>query len=305
MLTSHRSISDSPVPCPACAAQTGQVLYHYRVGERTSEIFRCDHCSMMFALPVLLPELDERLMDEVDDAEFFNNSLLKRLHRDLILKTEISQVKRLLGKERFSLLDIGCGTGWTTNVWQEHGADATGLEPSPKRAAFARERYGLRVIQSFVEELESSEQFEVIVMRHVLEHFGEPFPVLEKVTRHLKPGGLLVVIVPNINCIGRYLFDTRWTWVLPWHCNFFTPKSLPLILERAGLAVAKKYQTPSPLWYPESLLRLLPDNARLIRDTYARLSALVFLPFAPLMLVGHLLGMSDNLTVMARKPERS
>lgn len=302
MLTSHRSISNSPATCPACAAGTEQVHYHYRVDGRTSEIFHCGNCSMMFAQPVLLPELDERLMDCVDDAELFNNAFLKRLHRDLIVKKEISHVKRLLGKGTFSLLDIGCGTGWTTSIWAEEGADATGLEPAPKRAAVARERYGLRVIQSFVEELDSREQFDVIVMRHVLEHFAEPFQVLEKVARHLKPGGLLVVIVPNINCIGRYLFDTRWTWVLPWHCNFFTPKSLPRMLERAGLSVAMKYQTPSPLWYPESLLRLLPSGARLIREAYARLSALMFLPFAPLILTGHLLGMSDNITVMARKP---
>lgn len=305
MLTSYRSVVESPVVCPACAAKTEQVLYHYRVKDRTSEIFRCSNCSMMFALPVLLPELDERLMDCVDDAEFFNNSFLKRLHRDLIIKTEISHVKRLLGRESFSLLDIGCGTGWTTSVWSEAGADATGLEPSPNRAAFARERYGLRVIQSFVEELESEEQFEVIVMRHVLEHFAEPFQVLEKVASHLKPGGLLVVIVPNINCIGRFVFDTRWTWVLPWHCNFFTPKSLPRMLGRAGLAVVKNYQTPSPLWYPESLLRLLPSTARLIRSIYTRLSTLMFLPFVPLLLIGHLLGMSDNITVMARKPHSS
>src|SRR5665647_1966807 len=141
MLTNHRSISKSPVDCPACGAKTDEVRYLYRVDDRTSDIFRCNNCTMMFALPVLLPELDERLMDCVDDAELFNNAFLKGLHRDLIIKNEISHVKRLLGKETFSLLDIGCGTGWTTSVWSEEGADATGLEPSPKRAAVCRERY--------------------------------------------------------------------------------------------------------------------------------------------------------------------
>ena len=302
MLTNHRSTSKSPVVCPACGAMTDDVRYLYRIDDRTSDLFRCNNCTMMFALPVLLLELDERQMDCVDDAELFNNAFLKRLHRDLIIKTEISHVKRLLVKKSFSLLDIGCGTGWTTNIWSEEGADATGLEPSPKRAAVARERYGLRVIQSFVEDLECEELFEVIVMRHVLEHFADPYEVLQKVTSHLKPGGLLVIIVPNINCIGRFVFGTRWTWVLPWHCNFFTPKSLPRILQRSGLTVEKSYQTPSPLWYPESLLSLLPSNAMLIRKAYARLSMFMFLPFAPLLLIGHLLRMSDNLTVMARKP---
>ena len=188
MLINQRSISTEPAKCPGCGTETAEIRYLYQIEERTSQIFSCNYCTMMFAFPVLLPELDKRQMDCVDDAELFNNPLLKRLHRDLIIKPEISHVKRLLGKEKFSLLDIGCGTGWTTHIWSVAGADATGLEPSPKRAAVGREKYGLRVIQSYVEDLESDELFEVIVMRHVLEHFAQPYEMLEKVTKHLQPG---------------------------------------------------------------------------------------------------------------------
>ena len=302
MLTKTRHEKPLPLPCPACDRGVTGVRYLYRVGETESEILRCPACGFMFARPLPISALEQRQMDSVADAELFNNPLLKKLHRDLVVKREIDQVKRLLGRDRFTLLDVGCGTGWTTHIWQEEGAQATGLEPSAARGKIASERYGFRVIPCYLEELASEETFDVVVMRHVLEHFADPFQVLTQVRRHLRPGGLLVVVVPNIDCIGRYLFETKWSWILPWHCNFFTPSSIARIAERAEFAPCTVYQTPSPLWYPRSFIQLLPGKDALRRKIYSRLSSLVFIPFAPLVLAGFLSGYSDNLTLIARAP---
>ena len=87
---------------------------------------------MMFARPVPISVLAERQMDSVVDAELFHNSLLKKLHRNFVVKREIDRVKHLLGRERFSMLDIGCGTGWTTHIWQEEGAEAR-QQTQPRR----------------------------------------------------------------------------------------------------------------------------------------------------------------------------
>ena len=239
--------------CPACNSGVSTVRYVYSVGEKQCDILSCRECGMMFARPVPISVLAERQMDSVIDAELFHNRLLRGLHRNFVVKREIDRVKRLLGREHFSMLDIGCGTGWTTRIWQEEGAEVTGLEPSHTRGKIASERYGFRVIPCYVEDLADDEMFDVIVMRHVLEHFADPYQVLIKVRGHLKEEGLLVIIVPNIDCIGRYLFGTKWSWILPWHCNFFTPSSIVQIAQRAGFDRCTLYQTPSPLWYPRSL----------------------------------------------------
>jgi len=297
-----KSCHESPISyqCPACNRGVSTVRYVYSVGEKQSDILFCHECGMMFARPVPISLLAERQMDSVIDAELFHNSLLKKLHRNFVVKREIDRVKRLLGRERFSMLDIGCGTGWTTHIWQEEGAEATGLEPSPTRGKIASERYGFRVIPCYVEDLADDEMFDVIVMRHVLEHFADPYQVLTKVRGHLKEGGLLVIIVPNIDCIGRYLFGTKWSWILPWHCNFFTPSSIFRIAERACFTPCTVYQTPSPLWYPRSFIQMLPGKDTLRRKIYGRLSSLVFIPFAPIVAAGLLTGHSDNLTLIAR-----
>ncbi len=260
----------------------------------------------MFLHPLLLDTIKARHMDTIDDAELFNNKLLKVLHEELIVKREICIVRKQLGKNRFSMLDIGCGTGWTSSIWKRAGIDVTGLEPSRRRAALAEERYGLTVIPSYIEQLDAGTKYDVIVMRHIIEHIQDPLRVLGGVRTHLESAGLAVIVVPNINCMGRFLFGARWSWVLPWHCNFFSPSSVRELMQRAGFDVIRLYQTPSPLWYPQSFLRLLPGSQNMSSSLYGALSLFSLLPFAPLVFLGYLLGLSDNITVIARKqaPER-
>jgi SAM-dependent methyltransferase len=286
--------------CPACGKLTKSVEYSYEYRGRVSRIFQCNLCTGMFASPIPLPMADDRQMETVDDAELFNNSLLKGLHEKFIIEREIKQTRKLLGKKQFSVLDVGCGTGWTSSIWARHGADVTGLEPSAPRARIARERHGFTVIESFVEGLDTNLKFDVIIIRHVLEHLKNPLQVITDLRVHLADKGLLLVIVPNIDCIGKILFREHWTWVLPFHCHFFTPSSLKALLTRAGLTVAKSYQTPSPLWYPESFLRSTGLEGK-IGAIYRRLSIAALLPFAPVVALGYMAGKSDNITMFARK----
>jgi 2-polyprenyl-3-methyl-5-hydroxy-6-metoxy-1,4-benzoquinol methylase len=286
--------------CPACGNLSKSVEYKYEYHGRVSRIFKCYSCTGLFASPIPLPVADDRQMETVDDADLFNNSLLKGLHEKLIIEREIKHSRKLLDKEKFSVLDVGCGTGWTSSIWARHGADVTGLEPSPPRARIARERHGFTVIESHVEGLDTSLKFDVIIIRHVLEHLENPLQVITNLRPHLEENGLLLVIVPNIDCIGRIFFREHWTWVLPFHCHFFTPQSLRALLTRAGLKVAKSYQTPSPLWYSESFFRFTGMEGK-IEAIYKRLSIAALLPFAPVVALGSITGKSDNITMFARK----
>lgn len=300
LVRQRETVASRGVECPACGRFTRTVDYRYDYQGRVSRIFSCPGCTGMFASPIPLPEADERQMESVDDAELFNNPLLKGLHEKLIIEREIRHAQKLLGTKRFTVLDVGCGTGWTSSIWARHGAEVTGLEPSAPRARIARERHGFTVIESFVEGLATDLLFDVVIIRHVLEHLEHPLQVITSLRAHLKENGLLLVIVPNIDCIGTLLFREHWTWVLPYHCHFFTPPSLKALLTRAGLTVEKSYQTPSPLWYPESFLRYVSLGGK-IAELYRRLSITTLLPFAPLVGLGALIGKSDNITMFARK----
>jgi 2-polyprenyl-3-methyl-5-hydroxy-6-metoxy-1,4-benzoquinol methylase len=287
--------------CYSCDTKVNVAHYEYVQDDKISRIYRCSACGLMFAKPMLLDDISSRQLDSIGDGELFHNALMKKLHENLIINREIRSVKKFLGRDTFTALDIGCGTGWISSLWKHAGADVVGLEPSIARSSYAREHYGIKVISSYLEGLPSGDTYDVVIMRHVLEHLPDPFAALEKSWNILRQDGLLVIIVPNIDCIGRYLFESKWPWVLPSHCIYFNPRALRSLAVRAGFSPVRSYQTPSPLWYPESFLRLIPGTDRLRSSLYHKLNFLALIPFIPLVGLGYLTGLSDNLTLIARK----
>ena len=285
--------------CPLCGTSVVNAPYRFLKAGRESQVYSCEKCDFLFGRPVFIPEQSQRKMDTITDAELYNSKLLRLLHRELILKREVRKVRSILGKGHHRVLDIGCGTGWTSAFWRDNGFDVTGLEPSAARRTVAQEKYGIPVIGSYLEEVEIEEQYDLVILRHIIEHFEEPRDLLEKAARFVAPDGLLLVIVPNIKCLGRYLFDTHWTWVLPWHCNFFSPRSLQVLVQSVGFNNIKSYQTPSPMYYQESLLRRFP--VPFLKKCFQAISPAGMLAFSPFIAAGLLFGLGDNLCAITRR----
>lgn len=290
---------NSEVICPVCDSANPSARYEYEYDRQKSFIYECPSCSLQFARPIIIPEIDQRQMDSINDAELYHNVFYKRLHEHFVLRREIESVRKIKGNGRLTLLDVGCGTGWTSAFWQRNDFNVTGLEPSEKRGQLAHERYGIRIIPQYLEHAAVEEKFDVIVLRHVIEHFASPYDMVKKAISLLADGGVMVLIVPNIDCIGKFIFDADWTWVLPWHCTFFNPRSLVTLLNRAGLDTLKLYQTPSPLYYGESLARKYPASS--FSNYVKRHCRASFLVSAPLAALGVLTGHGDNITIIARK----
>jgi SAM-dependent methyltransferase len=237
-------------------------------------------------------------MDGVENAELFNSRILKRIYVNYFIKKEIRELLRAKGVGNYRLLDIGCGTGWTTKVYADQGFEVMGLEPSRVRANYAREHHGIEVLCDYIENVNLANEFDVVVLRHIIEHFSEPRSVLHKIRGFLKKDGVVLVVVPNINCLGRYLFDTKWDWVLPWHCNFFTPASSLKLLQSEGFEILASYQTPSPLYFPGALLRTFPNT--FVKWIMGRNRVISMALCAPLAVTGKWLGMGDNLNLIAK-----
>jgi len=284
--------------CPACGGDDASAVYRYETKDGDACIFRCSRCTCRFLRPLVLAEVEVRKMESICDAELYT-PLYKTLHERFLLKREERILRRLLATGNQRLLDVGCGTGWTTSFWASNGFDVTGLEPSQERSALAKSRYGFRVINGFLEDLDISEKFDVIMFRQVLEHFEEPATMLSKAIRLLADGGIVLVVVPNIDSIGRYLFDTDWKWVLPWHCTFFNPASLRAIGKRVGLLPEVLYQTPSPLCYSYGMTSRFPSSA-IVRRAAAHGPGSLLL-WLPVMAAGILAGHGDNLTMFFRR----
>jgi 2-polyprenyl-3-methyl-5-hydroxy-6-metoxy-1,4-benzoquinol methylase len=132
-------------------------------------------------------------------------------------------------------LEVGAATGNALLRMAAKGWSVEGIESSDAAASIARQR-GLNVRTGTIEEAPDPDSpFDVIVVTMVLEHLHDPIAALQKLRRWTRPGGLIVVTVPNAASLNARLFRSYWFDLdLPRHLFHFTPRTLTNCLERAG-----------------------------------------------------------------------
>lgn len=105
------------------------------------------------------------------------------------------------------ILEMGFGEGTITEPLLHAGLKVEIVEGSSMLCNDAIERFGdkLKVHCSFFEQFNPVQKFRTILCLHVLEHVDSPSEVLEKMLGWLKPGGQIVVVVPNAESLHRQL----------------------------------------------------------------------------------------------------
>ena len=230
-------------PCPLCAGSLSQTLRRIEVRhsglEGTFQLRQCSGCELVYVRPRPDDSLLARLYDEEfyfpDDSAFHDiasgvQDLIQDARRDVVEK------RVRVGR----LLDVGSGDGAFVHHMTSHGWDATGLDFSPTARELAlRRRLRGRFLHGSLMNVELPERsFDTVTLWQVLEHIGEPLPLLRRVNNLLRPGGLLVASVPNIEGLSAVLTGDRW-WGLdvPRHLVHYTPRTLRDAVRRAGLRV--------------------------------------------------------------------
>jgi SAM-dependent methyltransferase len=138
------------------------------------------------------------------------------------------------------LLDVGCGIGDVLAKMTRLGWRAEGLDTDPDVVAQTRAR-GLTVELGLLEDRAYPDgTFDAVSAKHVLEHVPDPVPFLAECRRVVKPGGRVVIFTPNVASLAHRLFGRHWLGLdAPRHLVLFTPASLRLAAERAGLEVER------------------------------------------------------------------
>lgn len=153
------------------------------------------------------------------------------------------------------LLDVGCASGWLLKHAAERGWKATGVEPSPAAAEFARSlgldvRHGDLVVARF-----EPGRFDLVYMGDVLEHVPDCRATLAEVARVLAPGGFLYLRGPITTHslargLGLALYRALGRDIVlrepPYHLWEFTPGSLRRLVEAVGLEGIRLRQSKIP-----------------------------------------------------------
>jgi 2-polyprenyl-3-methyl-5-hydroxy-6-metoxy-1,4-benzoquinol methylase len=226
--------------CDLCSGEA------FRVVEEDSpfRVLRCLRCSLTFVHPV--PE-GVALAGHYDGEYYHEWIEHQRKRRAAMWRKRLDKVEKAAHRGR--LLDVGCGEGMFLCEAATRGWTTWGTELSPYAARHASLALGREI---FCGELYDAsfprEFFDVVTLWHVMEHVREPARYLKEVRRVIRPGGLLLVAVPNVDDLfmqfayrivrGRplRLFSKEDREI---HLYHFSAKTIGMYMEKAGFAVSR------------------------------------------------------------------
>lgn len=161
----------------------------------------------------------------------------KRDYLDLHLAESIKIL--MIAKGFKKVLDVGCGTGRLVEFLNENGFEAKGCDNAEEALKFAQNKgRGQTVVNASATELPfKNKSFDLVTALSLIEHLdqGEVKKFLNEAFRVLGKDGLIFIITPNFHSPLRHLRGKKWLGYLdPTHEQFFTPKSLSLLLEEHG-----------------------------------------------------------------------
>lgn len=218
------------VVCNLCGADDTRLLYKARdhrlnVDDRVWNLVQCRRCSLGYLNP--RPTVVE------SGAYYPEKYFQPRAAMSTRYELEADYVPGPPG----DLLDIGAAGGDFMAVMRDRGWQVSGIEP------WTREnRHELNIRrQRFPEDCDLAPgSFDVVTAWAVFEHLYDPLTAFRTAASLMRPGGRLIVQVPNLSSI-----DARYARLedIPRHVYFFSPKTLARYATLSGLRVQRIHHT--------------------------------------------------------------
>lgn len=220
--------------CRVCGSIGGKTLF--RLDKRT--IITCDACGTGESLA------DSDAAGGHDQGRYFNDEWVadRTLLRFFLISQAMQRYAYLRrGKKRGAILEIGFGTGEFLEAAVEYGNKVSGVDISPLTAEYVRKSFPSLDIRCGRLEDAGFEigAFDVIAAFHVVEHIEDLDEFFRQIRNLLAPGGILFVVVPNIDSLYASLTGKKWLGFIPAHVRQFSAKGLRECFERNGFEVAE------------------------------------------------------------------
>lgn len=173
-------------------------------------------------------------MNTLSESEYFSGSRL--------------EVASLVPNDVQNVLDVGCGFGGLGRALRSKGLERLyGIELNPSAPEYLRDVYD----QFWIGDVENIqlpttlESLDCIIFADVLEHLVDPWSALNKYSKLLKPGGVVVASIPNVQNLGllyNLIFRGKWTYedsglLDRTHLRFFTRSVIQKLFQNSGLGI--------------------------------------------------------------------
>jgi 2-polyprenyl-3-methyl-5-hydroxy-6-metoxy-1,4-benzoquinol methylase len=157
-------------------------------------------------------------------------------------------------KERW--LDLGCGTGSLGKAIRDRGNEVDGIEYSAEAVKVSRGRLDHAwqgdVTQPNALLSDKKEYYDCILFGNILEHLTDPWTVLKKYRKYLKPKGKIIVSIPNVCTwttrlqffVGYFRYTEVGTFDFT-HYRFFNFSTARELIEDAGFRITRITVNPN------------------------------------------------------------
>jgi 2-polyprenyl-3-methyl-5-hydroxy-6-metoxy-1,4-benzoquinol methylase len=246
--------------CPVCKETNFTPFLDcidYTVSRETFTIVQCNSCEFKFTNPRPEPkdlgkyyESDDYVSHSKSNKGFINSLYHIAKHYSLLKKIQLINTLSKKGK----LLDYGCGTGDFLNTCKVSGWEVSGIEPNDLARNKAKGLLKTEIHSELSENSFEKDSFYIITLWHVLEHISELDKTVELLLTFLKPGGVLLVAVPNCNSYDAQIYGKYWAaYDVPRHLYHFVPKTTEKYFKNKGLALEKTLPMPLDSFYVSML----------------------------------------------------
>ncbi len=257
--------SERVSPCLICSSEVA--VRRFEIEAMEEKVVVCTGCGLGRIHPMLTPN---RLRAFYPD-EYYGEPGSK-------FQPMIEGLVRAVGERHTSflsrglnagarILDVGCGRGVILGALADQGFEVHGLEISAEAARGADPRAEIRIADNLKDAEYRTASFDQIIIWHVLEHVDDPAGTLREAHRILKPGGRLIVAVPNFSSLQARCTGAAWFHLdLPRHLYHFPLSALRQLLVLSGFHVRSVHHfslRQNPFGWIQSLMNrfeVLPRN---------------------------------------------
>ncbi len=263
---------------------------------RDYDILYCPFCKIGLTSPFPSKETLNLLYLSQNSRNFDSeNSFFFNKIKDFLAERFLISLEKKFKKKFDKILDFGTGNGRQAkaakSVFKNSTVDAVdfNLNPPP---LLANNEINYYYIEDFYNQ---NKQYDLILLRHVLEHIIDPVEFLENFKKYLTNDGILLIEVPNLESGSGKIFGKYFHgFYVPYHIFHYTKESLRFILQKTGYdCVIKNSEIPL---MSNNLANLLGIS---IINNYLRFVGMILYPIQ--ILIEKFFHSSTALVAYARK----
>jgi 2-polyprenyl-3-methyl-5-hydroxy-6-metoxy-1,4-benzoquinol methylase len=309
--------------CPGCGTMRTQRFLdvpdlNFTPRLRPATILKCGECGLYF----LWPRPTQADLDALYKVErVFSRPTINPNAEKLLFHQFETFYRRYGDDTRFivertlklappapAVLDIGCSTGRLLSRFFAHGADVAGIDVDPGAKIHASPDVREHIWTGDVLDYPEGRAFDVVVLKFVIEHMPDPWPILRKVRALLKPHGIFVLATPDIGSPKAKAEGADWRNISErdqpiGHCLWFDHEAIRRMLTTSGFsAVSIRNRGDAidhaPLWLRRGLEMLFgrTREGRFIRSYHLRILWAVLVD----SFLSEQMGWGDSMYVFAR-----